>query len=63
MMSQVLQCTQFEGFRWITLPLGAEASSSISYTLAGQKFWQGLPNSVTQRVLQILVSWMIRCEG
>ena len=55
-MSQVLQCTQFDGFRLMRLPFGCVASSTISYTLAGQKFWQGLPNSFTQRVLQTLVS-------
>ena len=41
-MSQVLQCTQFDGFKLMRLPFGWLASSTISYTFAGQKFWQGL---------------------
>ena len=55
-MSQVLQCTQFDGFKLMRLPFGWLASSTISYTFAGQKFWHGLPNSVTQRSLQTFVS-------
>ena len=48
MMSHVLQWTQFEKFTWsLCLPA---PSPTISYTLAGQKFWQGLPYSSAQRV-------------
>jgi hypothetical protein len=56
MMSQVLQCTQFEAFKWIRKPLGVSGASTISYTLAGQKFMHGLPYSRTQRWLQMSVS-------
>src|SRR3954447_9252152 len=50
MMSHVLQCTQFDGFRCNCFPLGASDVSCISYTFAGQKNWHGFPNSFTHRV-------------
>src|SRR6185312_14239870 len=54
-MSQVLQCTQFAALicrRGRVLPSGM-ASSTISYTLAGQKRVQGLSYSSLQRVTQM----------
>ncbi len=46
MMSQVLQWTQLAKLMWICLPAGSPGgASTISYTAAGQKCWQGLPNS------------------
>ena len=51
LMSQVLQCTQLAALicnRFVVEPL-APASSTISYTFAGQKRVQGLPYSLVQR--------------
>src|SRR5579875_1777629 len=64
-MSQVLQCTQLAALicRRSDLPSPACASSTISYTLAGQKRVQGLAYSVTQRSTQIEVSATCRCTG
>src|SRR5215469_3373286 len=61
LMSQALQCTQFAALicsRRPPLP-----SSTISYTLAGQKRSQGLPYSRVQRPAQMLVSATLRCTG
>ena len=44
-MSQVLQCTQLAALICRRLPCGWLASSTISYTAAGQKRVQGLPYS------------------
>src|SRR6476620_4860823 len=61
MMSQVLQCTQFEA--WICSVRRPSLASTISYTLAGQNRVHGLPYSVRHRVWQIFVSCTIRCDG
>ena len=62
-MSQVLQWTQLDGFRWSRTFPGLAASGTISYTFAGQKCWQGFPYSSRQRVTQIEVSCTIRWLG
>ena len=54
MMSQVLQCTQFE--KLICMRLPPPSAATISYTAAGQNFSQGWPNSSAQRVTQMFVS-------
>jgi hypothetical protein len=59
-MSQVLQCTQLAALICRRRP---SASSTISYTEAGQKRVQGLAYSSAQRVTQMLVSSTCRCTG
>src|SRR6187551_3728308 len=65
LMSQVLQCTQLAALicRRSSVPPSGNASSTISYTLAGQKRVQGLPYSTVQRSTQMLVSSTCRCTG
>src|SRR5262249_31347649 len=60
MMSQVLQWTQFEK---LIFGLRPPLASSISYTAAGQKYWQGFPYSTVQRLIQILKSRTFRWGG
>src|SRR5574337_1700841 len=64
-MSQVLQCTQLAALicRRSDLALSVPVSSTISYTLAGQKRVQGLPYSTVQRSTQTLVSATCRGTG
>src|SRR6185437_9685754 len=65
LMSQVLQCTQLAALicRRSDAASLAPVSSTISYTLAGQKRWQGLPYSIVQRSMHIVVSSTCRCTG
>src|SRR2546422_10277355 len=62
-MSHVLQWTQFEALIWSLSAPGLAGSGTISYTLAGQKCWQGLPNSSRHRVAHTLVSATTRWTG
>src|SRR6185312_15623557 len=65
LMSQVLQWTQLAALicnRSDAAP-SLPGSSTISYTLAGQKRMQGLPYSTVQRSTQMLVSSTCRCTG
>src|SRR6266481_3488886 len=60
-MSHVLQCTQFAALIFsFTLPF---VSLAISYTAAGQKYWQGFPYSSTHFVAQMPVSATCRWHG
>ena len=59
-MSQVLQCTQFEKLIFSRRP---PLSSTISYTAAGQKYWQGLPYSTTQRLTQMFSIENVQVAG
>src|SRR5262249_1935790 len=58
MMSHVLQCTQFDALMCSFFP--PWPSSTISYTLAGQKRVHGLPYSIRHLVRQMSVSCTIR---
>jgi len=60
-MSQVLQWTQFAALIFsFTAPF---ASLAISYTDAGQKYWQGFPYSSRHLVAQMFVSATRRWQG
>jgi len=59
-MSQVLQWTQLEA---LIFKRGCPFSWTISYTAAGQKYWQGFPYSVTHFVEQIFRSATSRWHG
>src|SRR5712664_1017200 len=60
-MSHVLQCTQFAALIFSFRP--PLVSFTISYTAAGQKYWQGLPYSSTHFVAQTFKSLTTRWHG